>query len=41
MDKIYHVFVCLKKYHNSELVLNPSNQVIDQAGFERQDWTSR
>ena len=41
MDKIYHLFVCLKKYHNSELVLDPSDQGIDQYDFEHQDWTSR
>ena len=28
------------KHHNSELVLDPSDQVIDQAEFEHQYWTS-
>ena len=35
------MFAYLKKYHNYEIVLNRSDQVIDQAEFEHQDWTSR
>ena len=31
----------MNKYYNSELVLDPSDQVIGQAEFERQYWTSR
>ena len=41
MEQLYHVFAYLNNYHNSEIVLYPSNQVIDQAEFERQYWTSR
>ena len=41
LEQLYHMFEYLKKYHNSELVLNPSDQVIYQANFERQNWTSR
>ena len=37
---MYYVLVYMKKYHNSELVFYPSDQVIDQAEFERQYWTS-
>ena len=40
MEQLYHVFAYLNKYHSSELVLNPSDQVIDQAEFGRQYWTS-
>ena len=40
LEKLYHVFLYLNKYHNSELVLNPSDQVIDQAESERKYWTS-
>ena len=40
LEQLYYVFAYLKKYHNSEIVINPSDQVIDQAKFERQYWTS-
>ena len=40
LEQIQHVFSYLKKYHNSELVLDTSDQVIDQSGFEHQDWIS-
>ena len=33
MEQLHHVFVYLNKYHNSELVLDPGDQVIDQADF--------
>ena len=39
-EQLYHVFSYLNKYHNSELVLDPSDQVIGQDEFERQYWTS-
>ena len=34
------MFAYLKKYHNSELVFDPSNPIIDEAEFEKKDWTS-
>ena len=40
MEKLYNVFEYLKKYHNYYLVINPSDQVIDQYEFERQYCTS-
>ena len=30
----------LRKYHNSELVLNPRDPVIDTSLFKHKDWTS-
>ena len=33
--------VCLfEKYHNSELVFDLSDHIIDEAAFEKKDWTS-
>ena len=29
LEQLYHVFAYLKKYHNSELVFDPIDQVID------------
>ena len=37
-EQVLHVFDYLKKYHNTEMVLNPSYPEIDQNQFERQDW---
>ena len=41
LKQLYHVFAYLNTYPNSEIVINPRDQVIDQAEFEHQDWTSR
>ena len=35
-----HIFVHLKKFHNTELVYDPSDPVIDEALFEAKDWAS-
>ena len=40
MEQLYHGFGYLKKYKNYEIVIDPSDQVIDQAEFEHQYWTS-
>ena len=40
LAQLYHMFEYLKKYHNLEMVFDPSDPVIDEAEFERQDWTS-
>ena len=37
---MYHVFAYLNKYHDSELVIDPSDKVFDQDEFECQYWTS-
>ena len=40
LKQVYHMFSYLKKYHNSELVFNPSDPIIDESKFEKKDWTS-
>ena len=35
-----HIFSYLKKYHNTELVYDPSDPVVDENDFERRDWAS-
>ena len=37
---VFHIFAYLQKYHNTELVFDPSDPVINEADFQRQDWTS-
>ena len=40
LEMLFHVFACLKKRHNTELVYDPSDPVVDDAAFEKRDWTS-
>ena len=40
MKQVYPMFAYLKTYHNSELVFDPSDPIIDEAKFEKKDWTS-
>lgn len=37
---VFHIFAYLKKYHNTELVYDPSDPVVNESEFERKDWTS-
>ena len=40
MNQFLHIFTYLKKYHNTELVFDPSDPVIDESLYEAKDWTS-
>jgi hypothetical protein len=40
LHQVFHIFAHLRKYHNSELVCDPSDPCVDDIGFELQDWTS-
>ena len=40
LEQVFHIFTHLNKYHNTEMVFDPSNPVIDEASFERKEWTS-
>ena len=40
MEQIMQIFGYLKKYHNAELVFDPSDPTINEQDFERRDWTS-
>jgi hypothetical protein len=40
LAQTFHVFAYLKKYHNTEMVFDPSDPVIDESVFGQQDWTS-
>ena len=39
--QVYHMFSYLKTFHNSELVFDPSDPLMDEAKFKKNDWTSR
>ena len=40
LHQVLHIFAYLKKYHNAELVFDPSDPDIDQSKFEKKDWAS-
>jgi len=40
LSALFHIFAHPKKHHNAEQVCDPSDPVIDEAQFERRDWTS-
>jgi hypothetical protein len=40
LEKVFHIFAHLKKYHNTEVVYDPSGPVIDEAQFDAKDWAS-
>jgi hypothetical protein len=40
LAQTFHVFAYLRKYHNTEMVFDPSDPVVNEAAFDRQDWTS-
>ena len=38
LDQVYHIFADLKKKHNSEITVDPSEPYIDDTDFEQHDW---
>ena len=40
LEQVLHIFACLKKYHNTDLVYDPSDPVVDENDFKRRDWAS-
>ena len=40
MEQLLHIFAHLDKYHNAELVFDPSDPIIDKSQYQRKDWTS-
>ena len=40
LKEVFHIFAYLKKHHNTEMVFDPSDPVIDEFAFKRKDWTS-
>eukprot|EP00957_Ditylum_brightwellii_P151132 11507785-Ditylum_brightwellii.AAC.1 len=39
MAEVLRIFVHLRK-HNTELVFDPSNLVVNELAFDQRDWTS-
>ena len=40
LEQLYHIFSYLKRNHNSEMIFDPSNPVVDESLFARRDWTA-
>ena len=40
MGHVMQIFGYLRKYHNAELVFDPSDALIDEQDFDRKDWAS-
>ena len=40
LEQVFQIFAYLKKYHNAELVYDPSDPVVEMSDFERRDWTA-
>ena len=38
LEMLYRIFAHLKKYHNTEIVFDPSKPNINNNDFERKDW---
>ena len=40
LEQLFHIFVYLKRYHNNELVFDPSDRPIDVGSFKVHDWSA-
>ena len=40
MEALLHIFGYLKKYHNTEMVYDPSDPVVDKMQFMMWDWVT-
>ena len=40
LDQLFHMFAFLKIKHNAEMVFDPSEPVIDESLFAKEDWTN-
>ena len=40
LKELFHIFAYLRKYHNSEMVFDPSHPVVDKRQFEEKYWTA-
>jgi hypothetical protein len=38
LEQVFRIFAHFKKYHNTEVVYDPSDPVVDEAQFDAKDW---
>ena len=39
LQQLFNIFAYLKKHHNTEMIFDPSDPIIDQSQFPREDWS--
>jgi len=39
LECLFHIFAYLEKYHNAEMLFDPTEPQVDSRAFQRQDWT--
>ena len=40
LEQVFQIFMYLKKYHNADLVYDPSDLVVNEHEFAQRDWTA-
>ena len=40
LEQLFHIFAHLNKYHNTEMVFDPTDPIIDKSKYQKQDWAS-
>ena len=40
LEQLFHIFAHLNKYHNTEIVFDPTDPIIDKSKYQKQDWAS-
>ena len=40
LQQLFHMFAYLKRNHNSKMIFDPSDLVVDESLFEERDWTA-
>ena len=40
LEQMFHMFGYLRSHHNTEIVFDPSDPVIDMSRFQKRDWAS-
>ena len=38
LEQVFQIFAYLKKYHNVELIYDPSDPVVNEHEFKQRDW---
>ena len=41
LEQLFHIFGFLKNKHNTEMVFDPTEPVVDLNDFPREDWSSK
>lgn len=39
-EQVIHILTHISKYHNSDVIFDPSDHMVDESEFTRQDWTT-